>query len=120
MKIQFKIYQIFFRNEWESMNVHQKTRIKDQINKDVFLEIRLHFKGAIKQFQHATIKYQVHSDRQVDESDALVEMQAVITNAIKYTGIIKDDSPLYLDEVSIGWVRDNERFVDVELEVYDD
>jgi len=115
MIIKFKVPLVKLRNVWETMNRWEKTKFKDDLNESIYYEIRLHFKTTIPEFKKVKPKYILHTRRQVD-GDSIVEMRALITNAIRYSGLVPDDSPAYFDEVAVGYVKDDGRFVEVELE----
>jgi len=123
--IKFKHALALSLNKYIRMNPFARARLQAQVNEDVGWEIRVWLNqhklfGPVPQYPRARIKYTIHSpERWEMDAENEVAISKILTDAIKYTRLIPDDKKKYVGRPEICFVPDEDRYVDVEIEVID-
>ena len=104
-------------NQYLGLHWAARGGIKDEIYADTYVEIRRHFKEAIPDWGKIYVKFTIFSNRFMDKDNRVVVVKTIV-DAIKNSGLIKNDTEEYIDYELPGLVLDPknpERRVKVEI-----
>ena len=119
MIIKFRIDLPDSLNKWKDKCWQAQMREKDQFCKDIYYLLLEQTGCPMPKWDKAKIKYTIHSSR-IWDADGRVTICKIVNDAIVRAGLIDDDDPEHLTYDLPEFVKDDERYVLVELETWNE
>lgn len=115
-RMKFSVSKLVSLNKWQRWHWRKRQQFQDELNTEVYWLIHKHFTpGEIPQWNNIKLTCVIHSPKELDADNRMATIK-IMADAVHYAELIPDDAPQYIEYGIPSWVKDKERYTEVEIE----